>query len=324
MRRREFIAGLTGTMAWPVVARAQQPAMLVIGFFDNSSPDPSFLTAFTEGLGASGYADGRNVTIEYRWAEGHNERLASLVADLMRRQLAVIASANTPSVIAAKAATETIPIIFGVGVDPVEAGLVASLNRPGGNATGVAQLSIKLAAKRMELLHELVPTATSVALIVNPTSSLYTEAETIEAQGAARLLGMHLTVFNAPSLEDIDTAFAAVARRKIGAALVSADSLFVTQRNQIVALAARFAIPALYHRREFTVGGGLTSYGPSLIEAYRLIGAYTGRILKGEKPADLPVQQSARIEMVINLKTAEALGLTIPETLLATADEVIQ
>jgi putative ABC transport system substrate-binding protein len=276
--------------------------MPVIGFLDNASPNPTFVAAFIEGLRRSGYSDGRNVTIEYRWAEGQNERLPSLVADLVRRQVAVIATVNTPSVLAAKASTQTIPIIFGVGVDPVATGLVASLNRPGGNLTGVTQLSIELAAKRTELLHELVPAATSIAFVVNPTNSLYTAAETREAQNAARVVGVRLVVLNAASPEEIEETFATIARQRIGAVLISADSLFVTQHSQIVTLAARYAIPALYHRREFTMAGGLVSYGASLSDAYRLVGTYTGRVLKGEKPADLPVQQATTIELVINLK----------------------
>ena len=277
MRRREFIAGLGGAAAWPLAARAQQPAVPVIGFLDNSSPDSSFLAAFIEGLSQSGYSDGQNVTIEYRWAEGHNERLPSLAADLVRRQVAVIATLNTPSVLAAKAAAPTIPIIFGVGVDPVKTGLVASLSRPGGNLTGVTQISAELAAKRLEFLHELVPTAGSVALVVNPTNSLYTDAETSEAQNAARVLGVSLVVLNATSQRDIEAAFEILSQQRIAAVLVSSDSFFVTQRDQFVALAARYAVPAIYHRREFATAGGLVSYGPSLSDAYRLVGAYAGR-----------------------------------------------
>src|ERR1700730_6823412 len=297
MRRREFIAGLGGAAAWPLAARAQQPAVPVIGWLDNSSRSSSFLAAFIEGLSQSGYSDGQNVTIEYRWAEGHNERLPSLAADLVRRQVAVIATLNTPSVLAAKAAAPTIPIIFGVGVDPVKTGLVASLSRPGGNLTGVTQISAELAAKRLEFLHDLVPTAGSVALVVNPTNSLYTDAETSEAQNAARVLGVSLVVLNATSQRDIEAAFEILSQQRIAAVLVSSDSFFVTQRDQFVALAARYAVPAIYHRREFATAGGLVSYGPSLSDAYRLVGAYAGRVLKGDRPADLPVQQSARIEM---------------------------
>jgi putative ABC transport system substrate-binding protein len=324
MRRREFITLLSGAAAWPLAARAQQAAMPVIGFLDNSSPDPSFRAAFIEGLSQTGYNDGRNVAIEYRWAEGHNERLPALAADLVRRQVRVIATVNTPSVLAAKAATQTIPIIFGVGVDPVETGLVASLNRPGGNLTGVTQLSAELAAKRLELLHELVPTATSIALVVNPTNSLFTDTETRQVRNAARVLDVQLVVLNAASQDDIDGTFATLAQQRISAVLVSADAFFVTQRDQFVALAARYAIPAIYQRREFAVAGGLISYGPRLSEAYRLVGAYAGRILNGDKPSDLPVQQSARIETILNLKTARALGLDVAPTLLARADEVIE
>jgi putative ABC transport system substrate-binding protein len=295
--------------------------MPLIGFLDNSSPDPSFRAAFIEGLSQSGYDDGRNVVIEYRWAEGHNERLPAFAADLVRRQVRVIATVNTP--LAAKAATQTIPIIFAVGVDPVETGLVASLNRPGGNLTGVTQLSAELAAKRLQLLHDLVPTATSIALVVNPTNSLFSDTETRQVRNAARALDVQPVVLNAASQDDIDRTFATLAQQRINAVLVSADAFFVTQRDQFVALAARYAISAIYQRREFAVVGGLISYGPKLSEAYRLVGAYAGRILNGDKPSDLPVQQSTKFELVINLKTAQALGLTVPLTMQMAADEVI-
>jgi len=324
MRRRDFIAGLGGLTASPFMARAQPASMPVIGFLDNSSPDPSFRAAFIEGLSQSGYADGRNVVIEYRWAEGHNERLPALAADLVRRQVRVIATVNTPPVLAAKAATQTIPIIFGVGVDPVETGLVASLNRPGGNLTGVTQLSAELAAKRLQLLHELVPTATSIALVVNPTNSLFTDTETRQVRNAARALDVQLVVLNAASQDDIDRTFATLAQQRINAVLVSADAFFITQRDQFVALAARYAIPAIYQRREFAVVGGLISYGPRLSEAYRLVGTYAGRILNGDKPSDLPVQQSAKIETILNLKTARALGIDVPLSALMRVDEVIE
>ena len=325
MRRRKFIT-LAGSAAaaWSLAARAQQQALPVIGFLDNSSPDPSFRAAFIEGLSQTGYNDGRNVAIEYRWAEGHNERLPALAADLVRRQVRVIATVNTPSVLAAKAATQTIPIIFGVGVDPVETGLVASLNRPGGNLTGVTQLSAELAAKRLELLRELVPTATSIALVVNPTNSLFTDTETRQVRNAARVLDVQLVVLNAASQDDIDGTFATLAQQRISAVLVSADAFFVTQRDQFVALAARYAITAIYQRREFAVAGGLISYGPRLSEAYRQVGLYAGQILKGAKPAELPVVQSTRFELVINLKTAKALGLEVPLSMLMRVDDVIE
>jgi len=231
---------------------------------------------------------------------------------------------NTPPVLAAKAATQTIPIIFGVGVDPVETGLVASLNRPGGNLTGVTQLSAELAAKRLQLLHELVPTATSIALVVNPTNSLFTDTETRQVRNAARALDVQLVVLNAASQDDIDRTFATLAQQRINAVLVSADAFFITQRDQFVALAARYAIPAIYQRREFAVVGGLISYGPRLSEAYRLVGTYAGRILNGDKPSDLPVQQSAKIETILNLKTARALGIDVPLSALMRVDEVIE
>jgi putative tryptophan/tyrosine transport system substrate-binding protein len=277
VRRREFIAGLGGAVAWPVVARAQQSDMPVVGFLDNSSLNPSFRAAFIHGLGEGGYYEGRNVAVEYRWAEGRNERLPELAADLVRRQVAVIASFNTPSVLAARAATNAVPIVFALGIDPVQAGLVVSLNRPGGNLTGVTQLSVEVAAKRFELLHELAPKVTLVAILVNPTNALFTEAETREAQVAARALPA-----NDPS--SIETAFASLAKKRAGAVLVSPDSFFVTQRELVVAQAAKYAVPAMYHRREFTGAGGLISYGPSLAEAYRQVGAYTSRILRGEQP----------------------------------------
>jgi len=324
MRRRDLIAGLGGATVWPFLGMAQPASMPVIGFLDNSSPDLSFRAAFIEGLSQSGYADGRNVVIEYRWAEGHNERLPALAADLVRRQVRVIATVNTPPVLAAKAATQTIPIIFGVGVDPVETGLVASLNRPGGNLTGVTQLSAELAAKRLQLLHELVPTATSIALVVNPTNSLFTDTETRQVRNAARALDVQLVVLNAASQDDIDRTFATLAQQRINAVLVSADAFFITQRDQFVALAARYAIPAIYQRREFAVVGGLISYGPRLSEAYRLVGTYAGRILNGDKPSDLPVQQSAKIETILNLKTARALGIDVPLSTLMRVDEVIE
>jgi putative ABC transport system substrate-binding protein len=329
MRRREFItllAGATASIAAPLTAHAQQPAMPVIGFLDTASASATapFLAAFRRGLSVAGYVEGRNVAIEYRWGEGHNDRLPDLAAELVRFQVAVIAAVNTPSALAAKAATQTIPIVFGVGVDPVEFRLVVSLNRPGGNVTGVTQLSIELAAKRLELLHELVPTATSIALLVNPTNPAYTKAETIEAEVAARALGVHLQILNASSLSDTDAAFASLVQQRADALLVSADSSFVAQRDELVALAARYKMPTIYHRREAAAAGGLMSYGPSLAEAYHHVGVYTGRILSGEKPADMPVHQSTKFELVINLKTAGALGLDVPQTLLASADEVIE
>jgi putative tryptophan/tyrosine transport system substrate-binding protein len=326
--RREFITLLgSAAAAWPLAARAQQRAsMPVVGFLDTASADAtaSFVAAFREGLSEAGYVEGRNVTVEYRWGEGDYGKLQPLAAELVRRGIDVLATVNTPSVVAAKAATQTIPIVFGVGVDPVAFGLVASLNRPGGNLTGVTQLSVEMGAKRLQLLHELVPTAASIALLVNPTNSGYTETEVRGAEDAARVLGVKLLVLNADTESGIAAAFTELSRLRVNALLVSGDSFFVSQRSQFVALAAQHAIPAMYHRREFTLADGLVSYGPSLAEAYHHVGMYTGRILRGEKPADMPVMQPTKFETVLNLKTARALGLTVPTETLLRADEVIE
>jgi putative ABC transport system substrate-binding protein len=308
----------------PFAARAQRP-MSAVGFLDNSSPNATFKDAFNKGLSEAGYHEGRNVTIEDRWAEGRNDRLPALVEDLVHRQVAVIATVNTPPALAAKAATRTIPIVFGVGVDPVEFGLVATLSRPGGNITGVTQLNVEMTAKRLELLHELVPSATLIAHFVNPTSALYTQAEIRHVQSAAsRIAGLHLLVVNASDEPSIDAAFASLAGQHADALLVSPDSYFVSQCGQLARLSAQHAIPAMHSRRECTIAGGLMSYAPSLAEVYRQVAGYAGRVLKGEKPADLPVQQSSRFELVINLKTAKALGLTIPPSIMVRADEVIE
>jgi putative tryptophan/tyrosine transport system substrate-binding protein len=326
MRRRAFIAALGGAAVWPVAARGQQPVMPVIGYLDTASANTTahLVTAFRQGLSAAGYDEGRNVVIEYRWPDGDYDKLPSLAADLVQLNVAVIATINTPSALAAKGATKTIPIVFGVGVDPVKFGLVESLNRPGGNLTGLTQLNIEMEAKRVQLLHELVPSATSIALLVNPTSAAYSEAETASAESAARVLGVRLVVLNASTQSDIEAAFVTLGKESARLLLVSGDSFLVAQREQLAALAARHAVPTLYHRREFTAAGGLMSYGPELSEVYRYVGNFTGRILKGEKPADIPVQQSAKFDLVINLKTAKALGLTIPPSLLVRADEVIE
>ena len=325
MRRREFILG-GAAASWAVTARAQQRATPVIGYMDTASASTTahLVEAFRRGLSAAGFDEGRNVAIEYRWAEGDYNKLPALALELVRRQVVVIATVNTPTILAAKAATQTIPIIFGVGVDPVKFGLVASLNRPGGNLTGVTQLNIEMEAKRVQLLHELVPAARSMALLVNPTSVAYSEAATESAQSAARILGVRLLVLNASTESDIEAAFATLVEERAGSLLVSGDSFLVSKRDELVALAARNAVPALYPRREFTDIGGLVSYGPGLPEVYYQVGDYTGRILKGAKPADLPVQQSTKFELVINLKTVKALGLEVPPTVLALADEVIE
>jgi putative tryptophan/tyrosine transport system substrate-binding protein len=326
IKRRQFIAGLSAMAAWPVAAQAQQPKIPVIGYLNSTTgTDQHFTAAFRQGLSELGYVEGQNVSIEYHWMGGQYDRLAPAAADLVRRQVAVIvATGGTATARAAKSATATIPIVFVAGGDPVEVGLVASLNRPGGNATGAAILTTALTAKRLELLHELVPAATSIGFLVNPTNPTVFKAEMMEAETAARALGVRLVTLNASTLREIEAAFEIVVAQRIGALLTSGDPLWTVQRAQLAVLTARHAVPAIYAAREIVDAGGLISYGASISAAYRLVGTYTGRILKGEKPTDLPVQQSTKVEFVLNLSTAKALGLTIPETLLATADEVIQ
>jgi putative ABC transport system substrate-binding protein len=324
MRRREFIGLLGGAAAWPLAARAQQSAMPVVGILNNSSHDRQrdFVAAFRSGLARTGYFEGRNLAIEYRWGEDQNDRLPALAADLIHRQVDVIVAVNTPTVLAVKVATKTVPIVFLIGTDPVELGLVASLARPGGNVTGFTTLNTELFAKRLEVLHELVPTAESIAFLVNPSNPQVAESEIRLLQIAARVLGVGLLIVNASGENEFDAAFATIAGERAGALLISADTLF--RRDRIVALAARHAIPTLYPYRATAVAGGLMSYAANTSDQWREVGVYTSRILKGEKPADLPAQQATKSELVINMKTAKALGLTFPITLLAIADEVIE
>jgi putative ABC transport system substrate-binding protein len=328
MRRRAFIEGIAASAAaWPLVLRAQQPAMPVIGFLNSASPE-SFapqLAGFRQGLNEVGYTEGQNVAIEFRWAKSQYDRLPGLATDLVRRQVAIIvATGGSVSAIAAKSMTTTIPIVFTSGGDPVQLGLVASLNRPGGNVTGVNLFTSTLAAKRLELLHELVPTAKVIAMLVNPANP-NSELDTRAVQAAAPTIGVQIVVLKASNGAEIGKAFDALSQYKVDAILVGADPLFDNSgRDQLIVLTARHAVPAIYDWRDVTVAGGLVSYGSNLAEGYRLAGIYAGRILKGAKPADLPVQQPSKFEFVINLKTAKALGLTIPNQMQLLADEVIE
>jgi putative ABC transport system substrate-binding protein len=327
VRRREFITLLGGAAAaWPLAARAQQPAMPVVGYLSTGSPGPYVdrVRAFRQGLGETGYVEGRNVTVEYRWAEGQYDRLPAMATDLVRRQVAVIASGGLPTALAAKAATTTIPIVFMLGVDPVKVGFAASLNRPGGNLTGVSNLNAEVGPKRLELLHELIPTADIIALLVNPTNPPLAETLSRDLQAAARALGLQLHVLHASTEGDFDAAFATLARLGAGALVIADDPFLVSRSEQLATLTIRHAVPAITSNREFAEAGGLMSYGGSTADAYRQVGVYTGRILKGEKPADLPVMQRTKFEFLINLKTAKALGLTIPPGVLAIADDVIE
>jgi putative ABC transport system substrate-binding protein len=328
MRRREFITLIIGAaVGWPALARGER--LPVIGYLSSGSLKPNALdavrlTAFRKGLNEVGYVEGQNVIIEYRFSEGQHDRLTALAADLVHRQVAVISAVGgTPAAVAAKAATSTIPIVFAIGVDPVELGLVASLSRPGDNVTGVTSLTVAVMKKRVELVHELIPTAAFVALFVNPRSPV-TATETSDAEQAAQTLGLKLLVLNVSSEDEMQSAFSSLAQQRSAALVISADTFFTYRYERIVALAAHYALPAIYSWREGPMAGGLMSYAGDLGDTYRLVGIYTGRVLKGEKPANLPVQQSTKVELVINMKTAKALGLTIPPTLLARADEMIE
>jgi putative tryptophan/tyrosine transport system substrate-binding protein len=325
--RREFITLLGGAAAaWPLAARAQQVAMPVLGFVNPTSAQSWTrpLSAFLKGLSETGYVEGRNVAIEYRWAEGRYDRLPAMVADLVRRQVSVIAATSTPAALAAKAATTTIPIVFEIGSDPIQLGLVGSLRRPGGNTTGVTQLVQEVTPKILELLHELLPTAHVMALLINPTAPALAQTYTSEVLTAAHSLGLELHVLNASSERDFDGVFSRLIELRAGGLVIGAEALFTSHSEQLAALAAHYGVPAIYKRREFAAAGGLMSYGSDITDSWRLAGIYTGRVLKGEKPADLPVQQATKIELYINLKTAKALGITVPLPVSGRADEVIE
>lgn len=325
MRRREFVTLIGGAaLAYPLVARAQQPAMPVIGFLNSRAPgeNATILVAFRRGLKEAGYVEGQNVTVEYRWADNQYDRLPGLAADLVGHHVAVIVS-NGPPIKTAKAATSTIPIVFAVGFDPLTFGLVTSLSRPDGNLTGVSILDVEIGPKRLEVLHELIPTATVMALLVNPTTPA---AETIarDVRAAARAHGLQLHVLHAASDRDFDKAFATVAQLRAGALMIGADPFFTSRSQQLGELALAHRMPTIYEFREFAAAGGLISYGTSLADAYRQVGIYTGRILNGEKPSDLPVQQATKVELILNLKTAKTLGIAVPLSLLGRADEIIE
>jgi putative tryptophan/tyrosine transport system substrate-binding protein len=326
MRRREFITLVGGVAAWPLAARAQQPLMPVIGFLGSESPDlwASRLNAFRLGLGESGFIEGRNVTVEYRWAESDYSRLPTLALELAHRQVTLMATGTVPGVRAAKAATTTIPVVFVTAGDPVKRGLVASLRQPGGNLTGVTYLGVEVGPKRVELLHDLMPKAGIVALLVNPTNPALADAITRGAQGMAASLGLQVNVLHASSEQDLAAVFATLRQSQAGGLVIGSDAFFSDRNKQLAALAARYAVPTVFESREFVTAGGLISYGANVTELWHVAGVYSGRILKGEKPADLPVQESTKVELLINLKTAKALGITMPTGLLVRADEVIE
>ena len=325
MRRREFIVFVSGAAAWPLAPHAQQPAVPVIGFIGTESADQATnrVQAFLQGLNEAGYRNGRNVAIEYRWADGQNDRLRELAADLVRRQVSVIA-ANGAAALAAKAATTTIPVIFFTGGDPVEIGLVTSLNRPSGNVTGVTDMNVEVGSKRLELLRELVPATTVVALLVNPANPTRAETVSRDLQAATGVVGVKLHVLRASSDGDLEGVFARASQLKAGGIVVGADAFFASRSKQLGMLASRYAVPTIFAYREFAAAGGLASYGSNNADLFRVVGSYAGRILKGERPADIPVLQATKVEMIINLKAAKALGLNVPLSLLGRADQVIE
>ncbi|MGC2454818.1 MAG: ABC transporter substrate-binding protein [Pseudolabrys sp.] len=326
MKRRDFIKVVGSGAAWPFVARAQQSTMPVVGFVNAASAKnyTRQLAAFLKGLSETGYVAGQNVEIEYRWAEGRNDQLPAMVADLVHRQVAVIAATSTPAALAAKAANTTIPIVFETGADPIKIGLVGDLSRPGGQVTGVSQTNVEMAPKRMQLLHELIPTASVMALFVNPADGTLAEAYSREVQAAARTLGVELHILNVSTDRDLDGAFAKLIESRAGGLVISGGAFLTSRNEQLAALALHHAVPTIFADREFAAAGGLLSYGAAIADAYRLAGHYTGRILKGDKPADLPVQLATKVELYINLKTAKTLGVNIPNTLIGRADEVIE
>jgi putative tryptophan/tyrosine transport system substrate-binding protein len=326
MRRRDLIILLSGAVTWPFTARAQQPAMPVVGYLSATSRDggEEREAAFRRGLQESGYVEGQNVAIEYRWADEQVDRLPAMAADLVKRHVTVIATGTTPAVLAAQAATTTIPIVFEMGSDPVRLGLVANLNRPGGNVTGVTNLIVEVAPKRLELLHELLPTAKVMALLVNSADRNLAQAQVREVLSAARNRGLELHVLNAANESDFDAVFADIKRLRVGGLVIGAGSVFLRGLSKLAALTIRHAMPAIYAYSTFTAAGGLMSYGSDFLDSYRLAGVYTGRVLKGENPAELPVVQATKFKLVINLKTAKAFGITVPNTLIGRADELIE
>ena len=326
MRRREFIAVIGTATAWPFVARAQQPNIPLVGFLNVGSSDGyrPMAAAFRQGLQETGYVEGQNFAIEYRWGEGQSDRLPPMIADFIHRQVAVIAATSTPAALAAKSATKTVPIVFETGGDPIQLGLVTSLSRPSGNITGVTQLNGQVVPKALEVLHELLPTAKTVALLVNPADPAVAEDQIREAMSAARMLGLELHVLKASTEVQLEAVFANLSQSQISGLVIGPEAFFTSHTGQLVALAVRHKVPTVYRGREFAAAGGLVSYGTNPENSYHLAGVYTGRVLKGEKPADLPVQQASKFELYINLKTAKALGITVPLPLSGRADEVIE